>query len=174
MVRRVGLAHRDGDHRDAGAGRRIVDAVRRQVPAVPAAWTRDDFAERSREVNGLDLAGMIGLKHVLHETELSLVPKRPRRARVIEPAGEEPTAEVGRLVTEIPNSKLPRAVIFRDSFVTRLVPFLSEHFSRALYLWQNDFDAEVVTMEKPDVVIQEIVGRHLYSFIPSPELVPDR
>jgi len=151
---------------------RIIEAVREQVPSVPPAWKREDFEPEEHVIEGRDLAGMIGLKHVLHETELSLVPKRPRRARVIEPAGEEPTAEVGRLVTEIPNSKLPRAVIFRDSFVTRLVPFLSEHFSRALYLWQNDFDANVVREEHPDVVIQEIVGRHLYGFIASPELVP--
>jgi hypothetical protein len=53
------------------------------------------------------------------------------------------------------------------------VPFLSEHFSRAVYLWQNDFDATAVESEHPDVVLQEIVGRHLYNFIPSPELVPN-
>jgi hypothetical protein len=41
-----------------------------------------------------------------------------------------------------------------------------------VYLWQNDFDADVVRDEHADVVIQEIVGRHLYTFTPSPELVP--
>ena len=151
----------------------IIDALRRQVPAVPPAWTRDDFEPVTRDVEGMDLAGMMGLTRVLHEVDLALVPKRARRARVVEPAGAGPTAEEGRLVTEIPGSSLPRAVIFRDSFASRLVPFLSEHFSRAVYLWQNDFDADVVvSQEHPDVVIQEIVGRHLYGFIPSPELVP--
>ena len=110
--------------------------------------------------------------HVLREINLTLVPRRPRRARVVEPAGAAPTAEEGRLVTEIDDASLPRAVIFRDSFVSPLVPFVSEHFSRAVYLWQNDFDANAVLIEHPDVVIQEIVGRHLYGFIPSPELVP--
>jgi hypothetical protein len=150
----------------------IIEAVRRQVLSTPAAWTRDDFEPATREVDGMDLAGMMGLTRVIREEDLVLVPKRPRLARVVEPAGAEPMAQEGRLVTEIPGSSLPRAVIFRDSFVSRLVPFLSEHFSRAVYLWQNDFDADVVTAEHPDVVIQEIVGRHLYGFIPSPELVP--
>jgi alginate O-acetyltransferase complex protein AlgJ len=77
-------------------------------------------------------------------------------------------------VTEIPGSSLPRAVILRDSFTSPLVAFLSEHFSRAVYLWQNDFDAQAVEQEHPDIVIQEIVGRHLHNFIPSPELVPER
>jgi alginate O-acetyltransferase complex protein AlgJ len=117
---------------------------------------------------------MMGLTHSLRELDLTLVPRVQRRARVVEPLGAKPTAELGRLVTEIADSSLPRAVIFRDSFASRLVPFLSEHFSRAVYLWQNDFDADDVLKERPDVVIQEIVGRHLYSFIPSPELVPLR
>ena len=63
-------------------------------------------------------------------------------------------------------------MIFRDSFVSPLVPFLSEHFSRAVYLWQNDFTVEQVGEEQPDVVIQEIVGRRLYLVHASPGLVP--
>jgi hypothetical protein len=91
---------------------------------------------------------------------------------VIEPSGADPMAQVGRLVTEINDPRLPRAVIFRDSFSSRLVPFLSEHFSRAVYVWQNDFDTTAILEERPNVVIQEIVSRHLYTFLASPELVP--
>jgi hypothetical protein len=154
------------------AYQRIIAAARARVPRVPPAWTRTDFEPVARIAPGMDLAGMMGLTRVLHEVDLTLVPRRARRAHVVEPAGAAPTAEEGYLVTEINDASLPRAVIFRDSFVSPLVPFLSEHFSRAVYLWQNDFDADVVKREHPDVVIQEIVGRHLYSFIPSPELVP--
>ena len=154
------------------AYQQIITAVRARVPRTPAAWSRSDFTPVDRIVEGLDLAGMMGLTRVLREVDMTLVARRPRRARVLEPAGAQPTDEEGRLVTEIDDPSLPRAVIFRDSFASRLVPFLSEHFSRAVYLWQNDFDADVVTKEHPDVVIQEIVGRHLYNFIPSPELVP--
>ena len=154
------------------AYQQIITAVRVRVPATPPAWTRDDFTPLDRTIEGLDLAGMMGLTRAMREVDMTLAPRRPRRARVVEPAGARPTDEEGRLVTEIDDPSLPRAVIFRDSFTSRLVPFLSEHFSRAVYLWQNDFDADAVTREHPDVVIQQIVGRHLYNFIPSPELVP--
>ena len=154
------------------AYQQIINAVRARVPSTPPAWTREDFTPVDRTIEGLDLAGMMGLTRVMREVDMTLVPKRPRRARVVEPVGASPTDELGRLVTEIADPSLPRAVIFRDSFASRLVPFLSEHFSRAVYLWQNDFDAHVVLQEHPDVVIQEIVGRHLYNFVPSPELVP--
>ena len=155
------------------AYQRIIAAVRSRVPRTPPAWTRSDFEPGEDRIAGLDLAGMMGLKRALSEIDLTLVPRRPRRARVVEPPGAPPTAEEGLLITEIDDPSLPRAVTFRDSFASRLVPFLSEHFSRAAYLWQNDFDAGVVGRERPDVVIQEIVGRHLYNFIPSPELVPN-
>jgi alginate O-acetyltransferase complex protein AlgJ len=156
------------------AYQRLIAAVRDRVPRTPPAWTRADFEDSTVLVPGMDLAGMMGLTRVLQEDDLRLVPRRVRRARVVEPVGAGPTDELGRLVTAIDDPALPRAVIFRDSFVSRLAPFLSEHFSRAVYLWQNDFDAGVITQEHPDVVIQEIVGRHLYGFIPSPELVPAR
>ena len=154
------------------AYQQIINAVRARVPRTPPAWTREDFTPVDRTIEGLDLAGMMGLTRVLREVDMTLVPTRARRARVLEPAGAKPTDEEGRLVTEIADPSLPRAVIFRDSFTSRLVPFLSEHFSRAVYLWQNDFDANLVVQEHPDVVIQQIVGRQLYNFIPSPELVP--
>ena len=150
----------------------IIDALRRQRPSVPAAWPRADFELVSKRSEAGDLSGMLGLKRALQEERLLMQPTRPRLARVVEPAGARPTDEQGRLVTEIPGSTLPRAVIFRDSFVSPLVPFLSEHFSRAVYLWQKDFVPEQVLEEGADVVIYEIVGRRLYNFTPSPDLIP--
>jgi len=175
--RRERIYHKTDTHwNDRGAlvaYQRLIGAIRARVPRTPPAWARDDFEASTTITSGLDLAGMMGLTRVLREENLTLTPRHPRRARVIEPAGAAPTDEEGRLVTEIDDPSLPRAVIFRDSFVSRLVPLLSEHFSRAVYLWQNDFDADAVQREHPDVVVQEIVGRHLYNFIPSPELVPN-
>lgn len=153
------------------AYQQIIEAVRAQAPGVPPAWTRDDFDPVEQTIEGLDLSHMMGLTRAMREVDLVLVPRRPRLARVVEPAGALASAEEGYLVTEIPGSSLPRAVIFRDSFGSKLAPFLSEHFSRAVYFWQNDFESSVVLKEHPDVVIQEIVGRHLYDFIPSPELI---
>jgi alginate O-acetyltransferase complex protein AlgJ len=154
------------------AYQQIIRGVRARFASVPPPWERGDFDAVTRDVEAGDLAGLMGLRRVLREEDLVLVPKRARQARVIEPAGAAPSAEEGYLVTEIPGSTLLRALVFRDSFVSQLAPFLSEHFSRTVYVWQNDFDPSVVEREHPDVVIQEIVGRHLYDFIPSPELVP--
>jgi hypothetical protein len=149
----------------------IIAAVRAQNRQVPPAWTRSDFAEVEQPFDGLDLARMMGLGKILREVDVVLTPRRPRLARVVDPPGASAAAEIGRLVTEIPGSTLPRAVIFRDSFTTALVPFLSEHFSRAVYLWQKDFVPQQIEAEGADVVIYEIASRNLYNFVPSPALI---
>ena len=148
------------------AYQQLIAAIRKDVPSVPPAWTREDFEDVAQDTEAMDLAGMIGLKDVLRETRLRLSPRRPRQARVVEPVGYEASANVGRIVTEIPGSTLPCAVVFRDSFGSGLAPFLSEHFRRVVYLWQNNFAADVIREERPDVVIQEIVGRRLLRMSP--------
>jgi hypothetical protein len=139
-------------------------------PAV-TRFTRADFDESPAVASG-DKTNMLGLTDPGKVAMPGLVLRHGWTARVVEPARPDPYGEEGRLATEIRDSALPRAVMFRDSFSGRLIPYLSEHFSRIVYLWENDFDANVVTQEHPDVVIQEFVARHLYNFIPSPELVP--
>ena len=142
---------------------------------MPPAWTRDDFEPVDRTIEALDLAGMMGLKRVLRETICRSCRARPRRARVVEPAGAEPTAEVGRLVTEIAGlvaaarRHLPRLVrLARWCRSCRNISAARSISGRTTSTPTSS------TQEHPDVVIQEIVGRHLYNFIPSPELVPNQ
>jgi hypothetical protein len=159
--------------RGAYVGYRVViEALRRQLPSIPPPRPLSDFNQVTRQIPGMDLAGMMGLTRVLGEEDLRLVPRDGRRYVVIEPKGNIAEAGEARIVTEIPGSTLPRAVVFRDSFMSAMAPFFSEHFSRVVYLWRNDFSVEEIEKEHPDVVLQEIVGRHLQWFVPSPELIP--
>jgi hypothetical protein len=58
-----------------------------------------------------------------------------------------------------------RAVVFRDSFFSRIEPFLSENFQQVLYLWQS-FDQKIVERLinnfHPDLVIEEKVERFCF------------
>jgi hypothetical protein len=140
----------------------------RQILQRLAPWLRGTrpmdrsmFEAREVQTSGLDLAGMLGLTDALREEDLRLVRRDPAAARVVEPLNP------ARMATERRGATLPRAVVFRDSFGSALIPFLSEHFSRTLYLWQPDFDPEVILEEHPDVVIQEWAGRHLSTLGPT-------
>ena len=68
----------------------------------------------------------------------------------------------GRMVaTYHPDPTLPRAVIFHDSFFNEMIPFLSDHFSWAIYHWAFKVDETLIAGEKPDVVIFEVTDRYL-------------
>jgi len=59
---------------------------------------------------------------------------------------------------------LLNAVMFHDSFVHELKPFISEHFSRILYIWDRlgmKFYTDIIKREKPKIVIEEMAERFL-------------
>jgi hypothetical protein len=47
--------------------------------------------------------------------------------------------------------------MFRDSFAVYLMPYLSEHFSRSVYVWTPIFIHDIVEKEDPDIVVQEVL-----------------
>jgi hypothetical protein len=66
----------------------IINAARAQVPSIPAALDPRRFRTNTALVEAGDLAGMMGLRRVMKEEDLSLAPKRARLARVVDPPGE--------------------------------------------------------------------------------------
>lgn len=68
-----------------------------------------------------------------------------------------------------PDVRLAKAVVFHDSFGDAIKPYLSKHFERVAYqLRKADLavDLDLIEKEKPNVVIQEIVERHVVQLIP--------
>jgi hypothetical protein len=145
------------------AYREVLTVLQRWVPAVRALPRAAFTAAEAYRTPG-DLAQMVGLADRLHEPWLVLWPRSPRRARLTR-AGIPPRPDLPPdqrpFATECPDASLPRAVMFRDSFAISLVPRLSEHFSRIVYLWQYNFDPATIERERPDVVIEELSERKL-------------
>lgn len=121
------------------------------------------------------LAHMLALGDKFPEDMVTFIPKIPRRARAVASDYSHPMYFQPPVVTETGDPALPRAVVFRDSFSHELIPFLSEHFSRTLYLWPYPtalrkvrlFDREVIEKEKPQVVIDEFVERYFTELPPA-------
>jgi hypothetical protein len=62
-----------------------------------------------------------------------------------------------------PNGK-GTALIFHDSFMSALMPFINETFARVIYVWNNpddDMFVRMVEQEHPDVVIEERAERFM-------------
>ncbi len=128
----------------------------------------DAVAER-HPVRPGDLSRMVPLGKWLREPQLEVVPVAPRAVRLEPaPAIEKPSrVQRKHQVFEVADPRLPRALVYRDSFATALVPLLSEHFQRSVWRWERTIDPELVEAERPDVVIFEIAERYLMDAVPA-------
>jgi hypothetical protein len=119
----------------------------------------DDYLIEKEIAGGGDLANMIGGTEFMKEEYINLKPLDNNLIKIedIDDSTKSP-------ITFVQNdSSLPRALIFRDSFFSSVAPFLARHFQHSKYYWQN-WNAttpieEMVSSQKPDIVIEEIVER---------------
>lgn len=152
----------------------IAERIARDFPAVRAAPLDAYEIETRRGPSRTLLVQMLGIEDLLQEDYVVLRPRALRRATRSSDGDEAPIAErvfgqgQARLVTETGDARLPRAVIFHDSFMRyELEPLLSECFARAVYRWQPGFDPELIAAEHPDLVIEERAERFLVEQTPT-------
>ena len=67
----------------------------------------------------------------------------------------------GQLTTHCPSAALGKILFFRDSFGTAMAPYLAREAREVNFLWQALPDLELIEREQPDLVIFEMVERHL-------------
>ena len=103
-----------------------------------------------------------GLESLTEEEYIVLEPKRPRQADGRPPRGVDKSSTFQRA-----DGQGPTAVVFHDSFMQQLAPFLSEHFAEAHYVWTREFRPEVILRHTPQVVIQEYGERLLQADLPT-------
>ena len=59
----------------------------------------------------------------------------------------------------------PNLIMYRDSYCNHLTPLISEHFNTSIFLWTYFITPEIIELEKPNIVIFEILERYLDSEI---------
>jgi hypothetical protein len=140
----------------------IITRLRRIYPHIKQLGI-DDFIVRAETNRGSgDLANFLNLYGTLADTHITLTPKVKFSAEKM-PADQASAAGSNIIRFQIPNCNLPVLVVFRDSFTEALMPFLSESFSKSIYLkWLSggQIDLSVIAREKPAIVIFEIVERY--------------
>jgi len=121
----------------------------------------DNFSIVKKAANGGDLASMIGGKEFIEEEYLNLKQLNDKKINL---KGVN-DIKASPLVINLNNPKLIRAIVFRDSFLSSVIPLLTDHFDYAKYYWKSwDTDMPIIEMVdsvKPDIVIEEIVERFI-------------
>ncbi|MEQ1757701.1 MAG: hypothetical protein ABL986_05240 [Vicinamibacterales bacterium] len=168
------LYHRYDTHwNDRGAlvaYQAIARQLQRWFPSI-VPLQREDFDVDPSVTSG-DKTSMLGLRDEGKREMPGLVLRRRAGYRIVAPPRPDPYGEDPILIVEHRDRRLPRAIVFRDSFGARLIPYLSEHFSHVEYYWQDELDYDEIERQRPDVVIQEFVARHFFTYGPYPPGIP--
>jgi hypothetical protein len=130
----------------------------------PVPLARDNIAIRPDRRPG-DLARMMSLEGWAVEERPRAVMRSPKNTRL------SPPAELGEMdlrlerqnlvVHEVADPTLPSAVIHRDSFAMALRPLLVDSFRRSVWVWRREFDPNVMSRERPELVIFQLAERYL-------------
>ncbi|HEY0396621.1 MAG TPA: hypothetical protein VGD01_19245 [Candidatus Elarobacter sp.] len=152
---------------DAGA----YVAYREIVAALRGARVRDTIAPASLRpriaLEDGDLDRLAGITSAVHDEVV--VYDFPRRAHEVAAPGYRGDPIQGafiRAAFETGDPRLPKGMLFGDSFTLALRPFLAEDFSRLVVMQHSipnalQFDRTAIEAEKPGVVIQELIERAL-------------
>jgi len=145
----------------------IADALRPRHPNLPALDV-DAYAVVEQDRPGGDLAEMLLLADVRRERDLAAQPRGPWLAREAAPGPYSDPADHpdrARAALETDHPDWPRAVFFHDSFARGMQPYAAEVFSRSVFLWTHAFVPEIITAERPDVVVLEVVERYIFALL---------
>jgi hypothetical protein len=117
-----------------------------------------NYKESRTLKNNADLSKQLSLENILvnNETDLNRITKYPFD-EVAPTIYSATSLKQATRRTAIKNSKLPKAVVYRDSFFNLMITFFSENFSDCVYLWTNNMTLEVIEKEMPGYVVYEII-----------------
>jgi len=156
----------------------LMEHIQRALPSAGAPVPFSSFVIKPDTNDAGDLALQIGVNDLLTRVTPMLVPPRPPKAEHMPPASYAGAAffKFQPVIDQVADTTRPRLLMWRDSFAVYMIPHLSEHFSRSVYIWTPIFLPEIVQQEHPDVVVQEIMELFLSDLekddLPLPPLPP--
>ncbi len=141
------------------AYQQVMGVLQKTYPQL-IARPQSDFKVIEREPDFLDLSVNIGTT-LFPESKIQFVP-------LFDTHTTYKNVTVGGrkiMFSYNPDTSLPKAIVYHDSFFFRVIPLLGEHFSNAIYL-QNYLGGGLwslswVDEQKPDIVIIEFAERYL-------------
>jgi hypothetical protein len=141
--------------------------IRAALPGVP--FPEIPYTEKVEILPGDgDIVPMLGLRVYETNTKITIEPEKGWDAYYGYTVEAVKNGDL--IVTEGTDTRLPKAIIYRDSFSMALQPFISTFFFHAEFIWKwpDNNDKNHIQSEKPDMVIWEIVERYVGNIPGSP------
>lgn len=132
----------------------IMNEIHRILPGKPLIILGpDDFARFSAKGVGGDLANMLGVPELFNERFNAMT---PRNQKLPLRGAEDSLYELNG------DPRMPRLVMYHDSFGFELIPLMARSFSHGAYYWgKHNMRADFIAAEQPDLVIDEFAERFL-------------
>lgn len=155
------LYYKTDTHWDDLGAFMVFNEIKKEVKSVLPKYSLPDYSfdVKIKNIPGTgDLVPMLGLDSYGEIQQISYKPKDLRWSDIYT---YEKNQKRDGVLTTGKNQKLPKAIIFRDSFFINLEPFTSTLFSKADYIWKSfeTTDKDYILKNKPDIIIWEIVEK---------------
>jgi hypothetical protein len=139
----------------------LMRALALQLPGLGAPLPYEAFQPTVFQEKGGDLARILGQK-MPDRVGVVLYPRPPLQL-------PEPEEDINIFVKKWNKDTLPvytenparryTLLCFHDSFAMSLTQLLGYHFKRTVYIWQYNWNKQLIERQKPDVVVDEILER---------------
>jgi hypothetical protein len=130
------------------------------------SMTLDQFNIEQKEVRGEgDLSSMMAARGIFPELYIGLIPKTSTKFKDFD-YGYERGLYSGHIWQQA-NKKLPRLLMFGDSYRTSMAPFLIPYFSESYIMGFSKnykINYDLLEIAKPSVVIWEVAERYIDRF----------
>ena len=108
-------------------------------------------------LSNADLSNILSLDNILFNDECYLQKGVHKKFKKMEaPVYTTIPIQQNTVKTEIKNSNLPKAVVYRDSYFNLVMPYFSENFRECIYIWSYEMTKEPIEKEKPEFVVLEM------------------
>lgn len=152
------------------AYKEIIKTINREYPGMISNEILNVKIDSVR-IKGKALTNMMGIYDGVYENDITCTPvngykhKKGKKAKYTPPP-KFPYPWSYEKVFVMEDDNLPKLLMTRDSFGEMIIPYLSEHFSKSVYIfdaWRHNLNRDIVMKEKPDIYVQFV----LEMFIPN-------
>lgn len=141
------------------ASNTLIEEMRKKYPDIPSL-IREDYTKSLYNPKTDELTRMLRVENKLDKiTFMNTSGKRANTGPKQLPVPDRFPMKNFYEKRYVNEGKPYKVLMFGDSFMGQMVPFLKTQFGEVTFVGENMLNSEAVMIDKPDIVIQEIVER---------------
>lgn len=138
---------------------KLLECIKRDFKDSTVLLNLSEYVEYSIPKKRMDLNLLINKD--IAENEIRLKPSDNSKSIEIDTL-KTTNPRKSYLLHSAGNKSKLKSIVFRDSYFNAMINFYANAMGESKYVWSLIFDREIIKKEKPNLVIFQVVERHLY------------